>query len=699
LILQLGTSTIIEVIFEMTNQMDSTELKRIAVLSRIIKTRVQKKTSRPIKERWDPLQTLFTSSLKVFLTLLLLIIISHAIYELFRYDIVIKPFETPFNLAREEGYTGIVVAYRLQDAMNEIREHINRSSMRGAVPWVAAAQLTELQNHHDIDVPTVGLSLNTISYQLRKLLGIKQRIISGDMVIKNNQVHMTLRISGKPTFKVKVTEDVDDAIIAAAEQILKTLEPLNFGLYYYINNKPAQLESLIKQVRQSEFSLKQKLISSEEAVALTLEGCLLSLQKQLNEALSKFSQAQQLAPHIRVIYRMKGDTLLNLEQFEPAIAEYAAALKLDSKLGGGIYTQWARALIKSGKIQQGFAKYEQASQQDTDNPWVYTDWGYHLAVELNQFEAAYKKFKKAVQLNPNYALTYAHWGDILLKEGRLEEARNKYEKASQKYEQAIQLEPSVAWIYGNWGFALSQLGKHEQAIALYEKAEKLEHHLSWIYKNWGYALLGVKQYDQADLKFQKAVELEPNNPRWFYEWGKAFSQLSEYQSAVDRYQQALKIAPNHIWSHIRLGHALMRLQKPADVLPECQAVLQSPTASDKAQAAAYALCGLAKVRLNQLSEGIKDCQKALQLYEKEDWAYWCLADALVAQKPAEAVIQYQKAVQLKPENAFYRYQWAKVLVQLEQDEAALMQYQKAVELDKEGEIGKKAQAAIANLQS
>jgi tetratricopeptide (TPR) repeat protein len=669
--------------------------KKIAALgiedSKTTPSRYQK-----VKAWWEQLQAVFTSSIKVFLTLFFLVLIFHAIYELFRYDIVIKPFETPFNLARQEGYTGIVVAYRLQDAMNERRETINRASMRGAVPWVTAAQLSELQKRHEIDVPTVGLSLNTLIYQLRKLLGIKQRIISGDVIVKNNKVHLTIRITGKRAFKVPETEKIDEAIKAAAEHLLRTFEPLNFGLYYYLNNKQNALKSLILEIRQREFSMKKNLLPQEEAVALTLEGCLLKKQRKFDDALTKFTQATQLAPSIRVIYRMKGDTLLELKKFDKAIAEYAAALALDPKLGGGIYTQWARALIKSGRIEAAFAKYQEASQKDSDNPWVYTDWGYHLAVFNNDFEAAYDKFQKAVQINQNYALTYAHWGDILLKEGRDEEARDKYEKASQKYEQAVKLEPSIAWIYGNWGFALSKQGKHKEAVALYEKAEKLEHNLSWIYKNWARALFGLKQYEEAWVKFKTAVNLEPDSPYWYYEWGKALSQLRRYKKAIIQYQKALEINPEHVWSRIRLGHALIQVQEPNEALTECEAALkltQLPTSisSDNTKAAVHALCGLAQIGLNQWQAGTKSCQTALELYEKEDWAYWCLGDALVLQnQPEEAVKHYEAAVNVKPDNAFYRYKWGQTLAQLKQYDAAITQFEKTIELDKDGEIGKKA---------
>ncbi|RKZ83531.1 MAG: hypothetical protein DRR19_18970, partial [Candidatus Parabeggiatoa sp. nov. 1] len=90
---------------------------------------------------------------------------------------------------------------------------------------------------------------------------------------------------------------------------------------------------------------------------------------------------------------------------------------------------------------------------------------------------------------------------------------------------------------------------------------------------------------------------------------------------------------------------------------------------------------------------------ALTLSEKEDWAYWCLGDVLILQgKPDEAVTQYEAAVKLKPENAFYYYKLGQILAVMKQNEAALTQYQKAVELDKTGEIGKQAQAHIDALK-
>jgi tetratricopeptide (TPR) repeat protein len=71
---------------------------------------------------------------------------------------------------------------------------------------------------------------------------------------------------------------------------------------------------------------------------------------------------------------MMGDTLVEMEAYEKAIAEYQKALNFDSK-NGEIYTKWAKALLKQGDIEAGFAKYQEAAKKDSQNPWVYTDWG------------------------------------------------------------------------------------------------------------------------------------------------------------------------------------------------------------------------------------------------------------------------------------------------------------------------------------
>jgi len=422
--------------------------------------------------------------------------------------------------------------------------------------------------------------------------------------------------------------------------------------------------------------------------------------------------------------------IINSSYYEDAILAYQTAIIYEPK-NGGIYVQWARTLIKKANqqknnalkqtLEKAFAKYQIASKKDPKNPWIYTDWGYQLAKVSHQSSLlekmseslnekfkkaidAEKKFRKAIDIDPYYALAYATWGDVLLK------FQENYQEAIQKYEKAVELHFQAAWIYGNWGMALFNQKKYKAALIKFETATTLKKE-AWIYKAWGNTLIKLKRVKEAVTKYQMALTLAPDaethyqlgkalvklkqhkeaivqyekavfltqdkqdKRRYYYVWGEALSLLERYEQAITYYKKVLAIEPEHIWSHVFMGHALIRLHKPDKAFTECETVLKSLNAKDDQKAAAYALCGLAEIGFKHPKLAIKQCQTALTIFEEEDWAYWCLGDALVLlNKLEEAVIQYEKAVNLKPENTFYYYKWEQALTKSEQ--AAMTQNEK-----------------------
>jgi superkiller protein 3 len=75
---------------------------------------------------------------------------------------------------------------------------------------------------------------------------------------------------------------------------------------------------------------------------------------------------------------------------------------------------------------------------------------YNLGVALKakgQLEEAIEAYRKAIQLDPNYANAYSNLGSALYDKGQLEEAIEAYRKA-------IQLDPNYADAYGNLALAL-----------------------------------------------------------------------------------------------------------------------------------------------------------------------------------------------------------------------------------------------------
>jgi tetratricopeptide (TPR) repeat protein len=599
---------------------------------------------------WDKTQTFSVNFLKVFLAFIFLTLVIHTSWEISSHDLVIKPFETPFNLARESGYTGVVVARKLQDKMEEIREEIQRSLAAGGgaeqeMQGVMAAQFSELQKQQKIDIPTVGLSLNAIVYQFRKMFGMKQRSITGDIVKKDENFYLTLRITDKPVVNLGPDMDIDELIKKAARKVLMRLEPLTFGLGYYTNNEPEKLEPLIKELRQVGRFQKTKLPQKEEAIVLTLEGCLLAIQKKPKLAIEKFVKAEKLSSAIKkTILRIKGNAFKSLKEYDKAIDSYKEALTLDSEPNGDIYVQWAIALTKAGKVEEAKFKFETAAEKDFDNPWVYTAWGrWLLADKLKKYTEAYEKFVKAKEINPNYALNYALWADALLRD-------KKYLEATVKFKQAINLDLSVAWVHDNYGLTLMRLARYQDAAKQYKLAVELKPSKELYHRNLGYALLKSGRYQEAVEQYKQAIELAPNVALVLRgNYGVALVELKRYKQAVMQFRKAIKLDNNAAaWIYPMLGYALLELQKPQEALIQCKTALKLKV-NNRVKTVAHAICGLAQLKLNQPQKALEDCETAQRLNEslkeKKDWAYWCLGDIYMSRnEPKVAVKQYEAAV-------------------------------------------------------
>ncbi|HIE01687.1 MAG TPA: tetratricopeptide repeat protein [Thiotrichaceae bacterium] len=618
------------------------------------------------QKSWEKVQSSFSITVKVFFAVLFMLIVSHAIYELFRYDIVINPFDMPFNLSRQ-GYTGTVVAYRLQDDMAAVREEIERSSMLESAK-VAAVQFTELQKRPEIDVPSLGLSLKSTISQLRKILRLAPRRISGDMVVRGDKLYLTLRISGKLAFET-YGDDVknpEPLIKTAAKYVLEIFEPLTFGLNYCLNDKIPDLEKLIQ-------NLKQFTRRKERAVVLTLEGCLLKKQKDYQGALETLAQASKLDSQNPIIFNLKGDTLQDSGAYEEALLAYKKAVKLDPK-NGGIYTQWARTLIKMGKTEEAFLKYQEASKNDPDNPWVYTDWGYQLAEVLENFPAADEKFEQAIIKDPTYALAYALWGDVLLK------YLDNYAKANEKYAKAVELDPNIAWIYGNWGVALVGLKNDQKALEQFAISLKLKSNNYWVYRELRDALKRLKQ-PQLFVKYEA---LALNHASYYNAWGDVLEQFKQYEAALIQYQKAAEISPTEGLYYLKWGNVLHDLGQYEAALVKYEQALNS-NASYSTRAWIYSGWGDVLVKLKQYEAALIKYEEAVTLdpeiltrFDKN------VVEAIQELNKPDYFAQYEPLVNKSTDNTFkgrFYYTYALVLDALKRYPESITQYQKATEFD------------------
>jgi tetratricopeptide (TPR) repeat protein len=102
-------------------------------------------------------------------------------------------------------------------------------------------------------------------------------------------------------------------------------------------------------------------------------------------------------------------------------------------------------------------------------------------------------------------------------------------------------QPDSALNFGYLGDILVLEGKDQEAIEAYQKALELDEYLPWIHNNLGVLLLEDDQPEVAEEHFQQAIDLSPQNVTAFVNLGSAYYAQEEWEAAAAAYGIALDL--------------------------------------------------------------------------------------------------------------------------------------------------------------
>lgn len=187
--------------------------------------------------------------------------------------------------------------------------------------------------------------------------------------------------------------------------------------------------------------------------------------------------------------------------------------------------------------------------------------------EQQRFDMAAPAFGHAFDLDPlNYSL--------MLKLARAWQKTGRRKDAAREYRRAVAINPNfaVAWI--ELGQLLEEMGQHDKANGDYQRA--LACHTSTVIdlaeianfcekKNW---------FAAASSNYSAAIRLDPANPRLRVQAGGNLALWGCDEAAAEQFREALRLQPNLVKPRINLGVALMKLGRGAEALAEMETVLR-----------------------------------------------------------------------------------------------------------------------------
>ena len=144
--------------------------------------------------------------------------------------------------------------------------------------------------------------------------------------------------------------------------------------------------------------------------------------------------------------------------------------------------------------------------------------------------------RKAIEKEPNNSELRVQLGEVLEKQGVLEEAKEEYLRA-------FELKPEPEPRY-KAGMVLLKQGKREEAEKLFEEnLSEYPEHIPTLYQ-LGWLNARVGKFEQAKEYFQKIIKLKPDEAEAYNNLGFCLYNLGQPEQAKEMFEQALKLRPN-----------------------------------------------------------------------------------------------------------------------------------------------------------
>jgi adenylate cyclase len=266
---------------------------------------------------------------------------------------------------------------------------------------------------------------------------------------------------------------------------------------------------------------------------------------------------------------------------------------------------WNQRTINSYK--QAIESYKKALEQDSNYAQAYAAMAdcYILLGEqggMPQQEAkllANNSIQKALALNNKLAETFSSMGVWKLS------YEWNWAESEKAFKKAIDLNPGYAITYQWYGRTLGFIGRYDEAIKLLEKAKELDPLSPVIVAYIGQVHIYAKQYNKAEVVLKDALKVHPNHPLILHNIGELYAAQGRYAEAIVPLQQSSELSASaHYKSILAYAYAMANRKAEAmSILIELLNKSDSGSVSGFNVAAVYLALGDNEKALSQLEQG------------------------------------------------------------------------------------------------
>jgi len=176
-------------------------------------------------------------------------------------------------------------------------------------------------------------------------------------------------------------------------------------------------------------------------------------------------------------------------------------------------------------------------------------------------------YRRAIQIQPDYAPAYVNLGAALLAQDRPNEAVDVYRRASAFVPADVDLDTRT-------GIAFLRAGKPADAIGPFQQALARGHGSRDLYRNLAASLMAVNRDEEAMSVFEEAVERYPEGSELRFQFGTLLLEHSRFAEAIIEFKAGLEVSPETALAHGNLGAALAASGRTEEAIVEFEEALR-----------------------------------------------------------------------------------------------------------------------------
>jgi serine/threonine protein kinase len=221
---------------------------------------------------------------------------------------------------------------------------------------------------------------------------------------------------------------------------------------------------------------------------------------------------------------------------------------------GTIYEMLKDILIVQEKMKSYIAKQkrELAKERGEDEVAVQLEPDFFVYFELGvkfqkqgQYELAIEQYRKAIEMEYNYAKTHNNLASVYFLMG-------KYNEAIKEYREAIDIKPDYAEAYYNLGMVYEAMKDFDQAIDNFKMVVSLKPDHPRVHLNLAEIYKNQKNYEKTIIEYRAALTINSNNADLHNKLGNSYLLNKQYDEAAAAYKRALKLNPNYEYARKNL---------------------------------------------------------------------------------------------------------------------------------------------------